>query len=107
MNEEQLLRLNPPSWVDETEDLPDATLDKRELWELVATCTPMACISAHYSSLTIRVIADWLEARAHRASVNGWNYTPVMAINDLRLAAVTADIAIKDGEIMPRKAGEL
>jgi hypothetical protein len=97
------LRANPPQWVDSDEinDLPDAFTDKRELWEMVATCTPRSCISAHYSSLTLRVIADWIERRMEQADANGWDYEPSRIIGDLRIAAFTADAAIEDDQFMP------
>lgn len=103
------LQANPPAWLDEDEvsTLPDAFTDKRELWEMVATCTPGACISAHYSSLTLRVVADWLERRMEQADVNGWDYEPWQLIHDLRLAAVTADTAIEMDSALPRTIKEL
>jgi outer membrane murein-binding lipoprotein Lpp len=100
------LHHNPPQWIDpeEINYLPDALTDNRELWEMVATCTPGACISAHYSSLTLRVVADWLQRRIEQAHANGWNYEPWQMLSDLRLAANTADAAIEAGEIMPRQS---
>jgi hypothetical protein len=99
------LRVNPPTWLDDEEikDLPDALTDKRELWEIVATCTPGSCISAHYSSLTLRVVADWLQRRAEQADANGWDYPAWRLVSDLRLAANAADAAIDAGEILPRR----
>ena len=87
--------------------LADAFTDKRELWEMVATCTARSCISAHYSSLTLRVVADWVEQRMEQAAVNGWNYEPWRIVNDLRIAAHTADAAIEADETLPRWAGEM
>ena len=103
------LQSNPPLWVDDDEfnTLPDAFTDKRELWEMVATCTPRSCISAHYSSLTLRVVADWVEQHMEQAAANGWNYEPWRIVNDLRIAAHTADAAIEDGECLPRQLGEM
>jgi len=103
------LRTNPPLWVDDDEinDPPDAFTDNRELWEMVATCTARSCISAHYSSLTLRVVADWIEQRMEQAAANGWNYQPWRIVNDLRVAAFTADLAIEDGECLPRWPGEM
>jgi hypothetical protein len=103
------LRTNPPLWVDDEEisDLPDAFTDKRELWEMVATCTPGACISAHYSSLTLRVVADWLQRRAEQAEANGWDYPVWRLVGDLRQAANTADAAIQYGDDMPRRPEEM
>ena len=103
------LHTNPPLWLDEEElnDLPDAFTDKRELWEMVATCTPRSCISAHYSSLTLRVVADFIEHRMEQAAANDWVDLPWRIVNDLRIAAFTADLAIEDGETMPRRAGEM
>ena len=103
------LRANPPWWVDsdDIDDLPDAFTDKRELWEMVATCTARSCITAHYSSLTLRVVADWVERRMEQAAANGWNYEPWRIVNDLRIAAHTADIAIKADECLPRWPGEM
>ena len=103
------LHTNPPLWLDEEElnDLPDAFTDKRELWEMVATCTPRSCISAHYSSLTLRVVADFIEHRMEQALANGWKYQPWRIVNDLRIAAFTADLAIEGGETMPQRAGEI
>lgn len=103
------LHTNPPLWVDDDEinTLPDAFTDKRELWEMVATCTPDSCISAHYSSLTLRVVADFIEHRMEQALANGWNYHPWRIVNDLRNAAFTADLAIEDGECLPRQLGEM
>lgn len=99
------LRNNPPSWLDDEElsSLPDAFTDNRELWEMIATCTPMSCISAHYSSLTLRVAADWLERKKDQADANGWKYEPCRLIHDLRMAAVTADVAIEMDDALPRK----
>lgn len=96
---------NPPQWLDDEEinDLPDAFTDKRELWEMVATCTPGACISAHYSSLTLRVVADWLQRRAQQAEVTGWDHPAWRLVSDLRLAANAADVAIEADEILPRR----
>jgi hypothetical protein len=103
------LHYSPPQWIDpeKINYLPDALTDNRELWEMVATCTPGACISAHYSSLTLRVVADWLQRRIEQAHVNGWNYEPWQMLSDLRLAANTADTEIEAGEIMPRQSGEM
>lgn len=103
------LHTNPPWWVDsdDIDDLPDAFTDKRELWEMVATCTAKSCISAHYSSLTLRVVADFIEHRMEQAAGNGWNYQPWRIVNDLRVAAFTADLAIEDGECLPRRPDEL
>jgi hypothetical protein len=103
------LRVNPPQWVDdeETNDLPDAFTDKRELWEMVATCTPRSCISAHYSSLSLRVVADWLQRRAEQADSNGWYYPAWRLVSDLRLAAMAADAAIEADECLPRWPGEM
>ena len=103
------LHYNPPQWIDpeEINYLPDALADNRELWEMVATCTPGACISAHYSSLTLRVVADWLQRRIEQAHANGWNYEPWQMLSDLRLAANTADAAIEACEIMPRQLGDV
>ena len=103
MTDSTTLRTNPPEWVD-SEDLaglPDAFTDKRELWEMLATCTPDSCISAHYSSLSLRVVADFIEHRMEQAAVNGWNYEPWRIVNDLRIAAHTADAAIEADETMP------
>jgi hypothetical protein len=104
------LRNNPPEWLwpEEVEDLPNPAIDKRELWEMVATCTPGALISAHYSSLTLRLVADWLQHRIEQADANGWTYEPDRMINDLRVAAMAADLAIESAgstggpEYMPR-----
>jgi hypothetical protein len=103
------LRTNPPLWVDSDniDDLPDAFTDKRELWEMVATCTPRSCISAHYSSLTLRVVADWLQRRAQQAESNIWDYSAWRLVSDLRLAANAADAAIEADEILPRRPEEL
>ena len=103
------LHTNPPLWVDDDEinDLPDAFTDKRELWEMVATCTPMSCISAHYSSLALRVVADFIEYRMEQAAANGWKYEPWRIVNDLRIAAFAADLAIEDGECLPRQLSEM
>jgi hypothetical protein len=108
------LRNNPPDWLwaEEVECLPNPATDKRELWEMVATCTPSALISAHYSSLTLRVVADWLEHRMDQAAVNGWTYDPNRMINDLRVASIAADLAIESAgstggpEYMPRQIDE-
>jgi hypothetical protein len=103
------LRTNPPLWVDDEEisDLPDAFTDKRELWEMVALCTPRSCISAHYSSLTLRVVADWLQRRTEQAEANGWDYPAWRLVGDLRLAASAADAAIEADEILPRRPEEM
>ena len=103
------LHSTPPLWLDDDElnTLPDAFTDKRELWEMVATCTPGSCISAHYSSLTLRVVADFIEHRMEQAAANGWKYQPWRIVNDLRVAAITADFAIEDGECLPRQIGEM
>ena len=108
MADTNTLRANPPQWLDpdEINGLPDAFTDKRELWEMVATCTPGACISAHYSSLTLRVVADWLQRRIEQADANGWDYEPWQMVHDLQLAASTADAAIESCEIMPRQLEE-
>lgn len=100
------LRSNPPQWLDDEEvsNLPDAFTDKRELWEIVATCTPGSCISAHYSSLTLRVVADWLKRRIEQAEANGWNYEPWQMVHDLQLAANTADAAIDSKNVLPRRS---
>jgi hypothetical protein len=102
----------PPFWVDDEQIhyidyAADVFTDKRELWEMVATCTPTACISAHYSSLSLRLIADWLQRRIELAEINGWNYEPWRLVSDLRLAAFTADAAINAGETLPRQPGEV
>ena len=105
MEDSTPLQSNPPEWID-SEDLaglPDAFTDKRELWEMVATCTPRSCISAHYSSLTLRVVADFIEHRMEQAAANGWKYQPWRIVNDLRIAALTADLAIEDGDCLPRQ----
>jgi hypothetical protein len=102
MEDSTPLQSNPPEWID-SEDLaglPDAFTDKRELWEMVATCTPRSCISAHYSSLTLRVVADFIEHRMEQAAANGWKYQPWRIVNDLRIAALTADLAIEDGDCL-------
>jgi hypothetical protein len=104
------LRNNPPEWLwpEEVEDLPNPATDKRELWEMVATCTLWRTYSAHYSSLTLRLVADWLQHRIEQADVNGWTYEPYRMINDLRVAAMAADLAIESTgstggpEYMPR-----
>ena len=103
------LHTNPPLWLDEEElnDLPDAFTDKSEPWEMVATCTPRSCISAHYSSLTLRVVADFIEHRMEQSSANGWNYEPWRIVNDLRIAAITADLAIEGGDCLPRQLSEM
>ena len=103
------LRLTPPAWLNDEEikNLPDALTDKRELWEMVATCSPWACISAHYSSLVLRVVADWLQCRAEQAEINGWDYPSWRLVSDLRLAANAADAAIDACEIMPRQICEV
>ena len=103
------LRGTTPWWVDsdDIDDLPDAFTDKRELWEMVATCTARSCISAHYSSLALRVVADWVEQRMEQAAANGWNYEPWRIVNDLRIAAHTADAAIEADEALPRWPGEM
>ena len=109
MTDSTHLQSNPPEWVDDYDinDLPDAYTDKRELWEMVATCTPDSCISAHYSSLTLRVVADFIEHRMEQAASNGWDYQPWRIANDLRIAAFTADNAIEAGNTLPRRAGEM
>jgi hypothetical protein len=92
------LRNNPPEWLwpEEAEDLPNPAIDKRAL------------ISAHYSSLILRLVADWLQHRIEQADVNGWTYEPDRMINDLRVAAMAADLAIESAgstggpEYMPR-----
>jgi hypothetical protein len=100
------LRSNPPEWLDDEEvsNLPDAFTDKRELWEIVATCTPGSCISAHYSSLTLHVVADWLKRRAEQAEANGWDYPAWRLVGDLRQAANTADAAIDSKNVLPRRS---
>lgn len=104
MPENQFLCNEPPSWLDDDEviDLPNVTIDKRELWEIVATCTPMACISAHYSSLTLRVVADWLDLIVMQADANGWDIEPWQLVQSLRNAAIAADVAIDSDECLPR-----
>jgi hypothetical protein len=109
MEDSTSLQSNPPEWID-SEDisgLPDAFTDKRELWEMVATCTPDSCISAHYSSLSLRVVADFIKHRMEQAAANDWVYQPWRIVNDLRIAAFTADLAIEKGETMPRRVGEM
>jgi hypothetical protein len=108
-NPTNTLRINPPQWLDDEEinDLPDAFTDKRELWEMVATCTPGACISAHYSSLTLRVVADWLQRRTEQAEASSWDYPAWRLVSDLRLAANAADAAIEADEILPRRPEEM
>jgi len=103
------LRTSPPWRVDsdDIDDLPDAFTDKRELWEMVATCTPRSCISAEYSSLTLRVVADWLQRRIEQAEVNGWDYFARRLVSDLRIAANAADAAIEAGDAMPRRTQDL
>jgi hypothetical protein len=108
MSDSATLQSNPPLWVD-SEDLaglPDAFTDKRELWEMLATCTPDSCISAHYSSLSLRVVADFIERRMEQAAASGWVYEPWRIVNDLRIDAFTADLAIEKGETMPRRVGD-
>ena len=79
---------------------------------MVATCTPGALISAHYSSLTLRLVADWLQHRIEQADVNGWTYEPYRMINDLQVAAMAADLAIESAgptggpEYMPRRPSD-
>lgn len=101
------LRNNPPKWLDadRVEDLPDVSTDGRELWEMIATCTPGACISAHYSSLTLRVISDWLEHRINEANASQVYYEPWQFVQDLRNAAYRADAAILSDEYMPSPSG--
>lgn len=103
------LRANPPEWLDadEIDRLPDVFTDKRELWEMVATCTPCACISGHYSSLALRVVADWLQRRVEQAEVNSWDYPAWKVVSDLRLAANAADAAIDADQILPRSLEEM
>lgn len=74
---------------------------------MVATCTPDSCISAHYSSLSLRVVADFIERRMERAAAGGWVYEPWHIVNDLRIAAFRADLAMENGETMPRRVGEV
>jgi len=102
------LHFNPPTWIKkrceiyDVSDLPNAFTDERELWEMVANGTPGSCISAHYSSITLRVVADWLERRMQQADSNGWDYEPWQLVSDLRLAANAADAAIEAGDYIPR-----